>query len=312
MEKGQPLVSVVVPMYNTEKFITKTLQSLLREKETPIEVIVVNDKSTDRSLDRVLEFKDERVRIIDGPGRGAPSAMNAGYAAARGSIIMCCDSDDIFPEGRIRRQAQWLDHHPEFDGLCGNFSTIDSSDNLVATMQAGESPADISNELANGKLRTHFCTYALRSSFVARVGPFREFFESGYDIDYQLRMGEAGRITYVPDNSYLWRLHGSSITHTQSNVLREFFEQAAHEMQAQRKASGADDLQRGHPPSKPNASQSPKHSATDHIQQQLIGRAWREHQLGKKSVALRTGLQALATKPLTFDAWKSFLALIFK
>jgi len=312
MKQSPSLVSIVVPTYNTEKFISDTLISLLRETQTSLEVVVVNDKSTDGSLERVLKFNDDRLRIIEGPGNGAAGAMNAGYTAARGSIIMCCDSDDLFPNDRISRQVEWLDRHPEFDGVCGNFSTIDSRGNVIALMQCGNAMAEITNELANGKIRTHFCTYAIRSSFYTRVGPFREFFASGYDVDYQLRMGEGGRIAYVPDNSYFWRLHSSSITHSQSNILREFFERTAYEMQSQRKTSGLDDLQRGHPPSKPSVDQSSAHSATDHIQGQLLGRAWREHQGGRKLSALRTGVRAAAVNPLNIGIWISLLAMVLK
>ena len=256
------LVSIIVPMYNAENFISRTLESVLHEREILIEVIVINDRSTDRSLDRVREFQDERIRIIDGPGRGAPSAMNAGYAEARGSIIMCCDSDDIFPAGRIRQQTQFLERHSEYDAVCGKFSTIDSKGNLVAEMQCGNTPAEITEELINGKLRTSFCTYAVRSSLVQRVGLFREFFEAGYDLDFQLRLGEAGRIAYVPENWYFYRIHSSSITHTQPNLLREFYERTALDLQQQRRTSGSDDLQRGRRLSKPSFAESPVHSAT--------------------------------------------------
>ena len=61
MKQSHMLVSIIVPMYNAEKFISATLESILREKEISIEVIVVNDKSTDRSLDRVRDFHDERI-----------------------------------------------------------------------------------------------------------------------------------------------------------------------------------------------------------------------------------------------------------
>ena len=306
------LVSVIVPMYNAEKFISGTLKSILREKETPIEVIVVNDKSTDRSLERVREFQDERLRVIDGPGCGAPSAMNVGYADARGSIMMCCDSDDLYPDARISQQAKFLQSHPEYDGVCGIFSTIDTNGKLVAKMQSGDDPSEITNELINGKLRTSFCTYAVRSSLVQKVGLFREFFEAGYDLDFQLRLGEAGRIAYVPANWYFYRIHSSSITHTQPNVVREFFERTAFDLQQQRKTSGLDDLQRGCPPSKPGSDQLPVHSASDHIQQHLISRAWREHSVGEKISALRTGVRALVINPLNAQVWKSVLALILK
>jgi glycosyltransferase involved in cell wall biosynthesis len=312
MLRDQSLVSIVVPMFNAEKFISATLESILCEMETPLEVIVVNDRSTDRSLDRVDGFRDARLRVIDGGGLGAAHAMNVGFSNARGAILMFCDSDDLYPEGRIRQQVEWLRAHPDHDGICGIFSTIDRKGKLVANMQTGDTTAEISGELVNGKLRTSLCTYAVRSTLIQKVGWFREFFEAGYDLDYQLRLGEAGRIAYVPENYYFYRLHASSMTHTQSNAMRNFFEQTALELQRQRRTSGSDDLQRDRPPSKPSFDRSPTHSAIDHIQEQLISRAWREHGGGRKASALRTGGRALLANPLNARVWKSVLALIVK
>ena len=312
MKQADFLVSVVVPMYNAEPFISSTLESILHDKVTPIEVIVVNDKSTDHSLERVRKFHDDRIRVIDGPGCGAPGAMNAGYAAARGSIIMLCDSDDVYPDARIREQMLFLHSHPEYDGVCGKFSTIDKSGKFVAEMQSGDVPLEITEELRNGKLRTSLCTYAVRLALAKKAGCFREFFEAGYDIDFQLRLGEAGRIAYVPKNWYMYRIHASSITHTQSNSLRAFFERTALELQTQRQTRGLDDLQRGCPPSKPRIRQGRPHAASEHIQEQLIGRAWREHASGKKIAALRTGVHALVTNPWSPQVWKSVFALAWK
>ena len=312
MKQSHSLVSIIVAMYNAEKFISETLVSILREKETPIEVIVINDGSTDRSLERVRDLHDERIHVVDGPGRGAAGAMNAGLDHARGSIIMICDSDDLYPPARIRHQVQWLESHPEYGGVCGSYSTIDSEGNLITEMQCGDAPAEITDELINGKLRTSLCTYAIRSSLAQKIGGFREFFNSAYDIDFQLMLGELTRIRYIPENCYFYRLHSSSITHTQPKLVREFFERTAFELQRQRRISGLDDLQRGRVISKPRSDQSAPDSATHQIQDQLLGKAWREHRAGKKAQALKTGLRALALHPVNIALWKSLLALVLK
>lgn len=312
MKQGNFLISIIVPMYNAEKYISATISTIIQEKTIPIEVIVVDDKSTDHSFERVREFEDKRIRVVKGPGRGVSAAMNAGLADARGSIIMRCDSDDAYPNARISQQALWLQNHPEYDGVCGAFSTIDGEGNVVATMESGDAPAEITDELINGKVRTHFCTYAIRSSLVRKVGGFREFFESGEDVDFQLRLGEAGRIAYVPENWYFYQIRPSSITHTQPSLVREFFERTAFELQRQRRTSGLDDLQRGLLPSKPRFTQSEPHSAIDHIQGHLLGMAWREHQAGRKTLALRTAVRAFAANPLKIRVWKSIIALVLK
>ena len=312
MTQDRPLVSIVVPMFNAAQFIPTALKSILHEKEVPIEVVVVNDRSTDGSLDRVKEFNDARIRVLDGGGRGAAHAMNVGFGDARGEILMFCDADDAYPDKRIDVQARWLQSHPEYDGVCGTFSTIDRKGKFVARMQSGDTEIEITDELMKGHLRTSFCTYAVRSALVRKVGEFREFFEMGYDLDFQLRVGEAGRIGYVPENFYFYRLHSSSLTHSQPNAMRQFFERTALELHRQRIADGLDDLQRGRPPEKPGSGLAAVHSAGAHIQAQLLGQAWREHNGGQRMAALRMGIRALTINPINAEAWKSVLALLLK
>lgn len=312
MEIAIRLVSIVVPMYNAEDYISKALGSILRETGIPIEVIVVNDKSTDASLARVLAFPDKRIRVVDGPGRGISACLNAGLAEARGAIIMRCDADDLYPEMRIKQQVTWLSANPEYAAVCGSFSTIDSRGRPVSDLQCGTESREITSELREGIVRTSLCTYAIRAESMIKVGGFREYFESAEDIDMQLRLGEVGRIRYVPDNCYFYRLHASSITHSQSNVVREFFERTAFEFQKQRRTSGLDDLQRGNPPSKLGGRLSPASSSSAHIQGVLLGRAWREHDAGQKAKSLGTGLRALTANPSNLKVWKSLVALVLK
>jgi len=313
MRADPVIASVVVPMHNAEDYISRTLVSLLRETEIPIEVIVVNDKSTDSSLERVSEFLDKRIRVIDGPGRGIAACLNAGLAEARGAFIMRCDADDLYPEGRIRQQVAWLDANPEYAAVCGAFSTIDRNDRLVSDLDCGMEPVEITAALRQGTVRTSLCTYAIRAESMSKIGGFREYFQSAEDVDLQLRLGEVGRIGYVPERFYFWRLHASSITHRQSNVVREFFERTARDFQMQRRSHGLDDLQRGRPPSAPEAGLSPANSAGVDIQGMLLlGRAWREHRAGEKAKALGTGLRILMANPLDVRVWKSVVALALK
>ena len=105
---------------------------------------------------------------------------------------MRCDADDVYPDARIGRQVRWLQTHPDYDGVCGAFSMIDHRGNLVSDLPCGLEPTDITDEITNGKLRTSLCTYALRSSLIAKVGVFREYFETAEDIDFQLGIRELG------------------------------------------------------------------------------------------------------------------------
>ena len=117
---------------------------------------------------------------------------------------------------------------------------------------------------------------------------------------------------YLPQTTYLYRLHADSITHTQSNVKRVFFENTAREFQCQRALEGQDALMRGCPPEVPVASDAKPGSAAKQVGGKLLGSAWRAHQGGNKQRAVVLGFRALMHMPLEPLVWRSVAALIAK
>ena len=311
-ETAAPIVSILITVRNAEPYISATLKSILQERDIPLEVVLVDNGCTDATVDKALALQDDRVRILPGPKRGISPALNVAYAAARGEILMRCDGDDLFPADRIKRQVKWLSDNPEFGAVCGGFSTIDTKGALLAKLGCGEAAAEITDELQNGKTRTHVCTFAIRAEAVKAAGYSREYFDCFEDIDFQLRIGEACRVGFLPDNEYLYRLHQSSVTHSYSNTLREFYDATALEFQRQRRTLGTDDLQRGCPPPVPQPIDKLGMNAAMHQQEMLMGSAWVEHQAGRKGQALMQGLRSIMVRPGELEVWRNFLALAIK
>src|SRR5690242_7730271 len=98
-----PKVSVVVPIFNRASFVGESLASLQRERTVETEIIVVDDGSTDGSIDavRLLAKHDPRIRLITGEHQGVSAARNIGVRSANGQYITFLDSDDISAPGRI-------------------------------------------------------------------------------------------------------------------------------------------------------------------------------------------------------------------
>ncbi len=308
-----PMVSVIVPMYNAEPFISATLASILQERDIPLEVVVINDGSTDASLKRVQAIDDERVRVINSHCKGFVSAANTGLAAARGEIIMRCDADDLYPPQRLARQVDWLSRHPDFGAVCGNYSTIAVKGHLIANFKCGEEAEEITEELCNGITRNHFNTFAVRAEVLRASGGGRPSLNIAADVDLQLRIGELCRVWYLPDIEYHYRLHDSSLTHMQRTVEREFFDSLVIELQRQRRTQGSDDLQRGCPlPTPPQGSDKSVMKTAEHIQGLLMGSAWQEHRADQKLRALTLGIRSVLTQPSNIGAWRSLLALAVK
>lgn len=304
-----PLVSVLMPMHNAEPYVRAAVESVLKQTYSDLELIVINDHSTDFSGAVVKSILDPRLRILDGPGQGISAALNLAIEASRGDIITRCDADDLYPEDRLAFQVRWLEEHPDFGAVAGVFSSMTPDEVHIAHL-GGETAEEITGELRTGHVRTSLCTYAIRAPLVRQL-KLRPYFVTGEDIDFMLRLGEITRVWFAPRSVYRYRLHDTSITHNQGKTQRRFYEATAKEFAAQRRAGYRDALERECPPEPPTVRDRAS-EATGHIQHLLIGEAWKEHQKGHKGLAIRMGWRACLARPTHLSMWRSFLMLILK
>jgi glycosyltransferase involved in cell wall biosynthesis len=307
-----PLVSVLMPMRNVERYVEAAVRSVLAQESVELELIVIDDGSTDKSEAVVRGFDDRRIRLIRGPRQGIAAALNTGLEVARGCVVSECDADDLYPPDRMSWQSEWLAEHPGFAAVCAPFSTMSQDGRLVRHLDCGSVPEEVTGELRGGVLRTSFCTFGTRTEVLRQLAGFRTYFVMAEDFDLMLRMGDAHRVWYEPRANYFYRLHDSSITHSQRIALRDFYEATARQFSAQRQATGIDDLHRGCPPEPTCDRASKPHKAAAHIQGMLTGRAWREHGAGQKCRALLTGARACLARPTRLGTWRNLFLLLVK
>ena len=111
-----PLVSVFIPVYNAEKYIAESLESILNQTYQNLEIILVDDGSTDRSVEIIESYQDERIKLIrNEKNMGIPFTRNVGLENASGKYMAIMDSDDISLPERIEKQVKYLENHPEID-----------------------------------------------------------------------------------------------------------------------------------------------------------------------------------------------------
>ena len=117
----EKLVSIVLPIYNSEKYIDDTLKSILDQSYKNLEIILINDCSTDRTKELINQYSDIRIKIIHNEvNLGIAKTLNKGISLANGNYIARMDSDDICFPTRIEEQVKFLESHPEID-VCGTF-----------------------------------------------------------------------------------------------------------------------------------------------------------------------------------------------
>ena len=117
---NNPLLSVVMPVYNREKFVGTAIESILGQTFVDFEFIIVDDGSTDHSVDIIQSYRDPRIRLIQLPrNQGVSQARNTGNVAAQGDYIAVMDSDDFSLPSRFEKQLAFLSQHPDI-GICGS------------------------------------------------------------------------------------------------------------------------------------------------------------------------------------------------
>src|SRR5438045_2909770 len=121
----KPLFSVIIPVYNGEKYLTSAMQSVFNLKAEALELIVVDDGSTDATADILSSFVD-RVRYVVQPNRGPAAARNRGLQCARGEVIGFLDADDLWTPNILTRAFAFLLSHPEVDIVQGHIQEITS------------------------------------------------------------------------------------------------------------------------------------------------------------------------------------------
>jgi glycosyltransferase involved in cell wall biosynthesis len=109
----RPLVSILIPCFNSEKYIGATLDSVLGQTWPHIEIIVVNDGSTDESVTEIHRCRDVRLTLLNGPNVGAASARNKAFCNSTGDFIQYLDADDVIASNKIERQLLRLAGEPE-------------------------------------------------------------------------------------------------------------------------------------------------------------------------------------------------------
>ena len=98
------LVTVIMPMRNAAPYVKEAISSILQCHTINIELLVIDDGSTDNSREIVTAMPDRRIRLLNGPRNGISNCLNVGIKEARGDYIMRCDADDRYPAGRIESQ----------------------------------------------------------------------------------------------------------------------------------------------------------------------------------------------------------------
>ncbi len=218
---ANPRVSVIIPTYNAAPFIARTLNSILEQDFTDLEVVVVDDGSTDNTA-AIVDGYEDRVRLIRQKNAGVAAARNRAIAEARGDLIAFLDHDDVWYPGKLRRQVELLDSRPEVGVVYGNAQFIDLEDKRLWTYL---SPP----RLHRGSVLVPLfldcfiplLTAVVRADLITRIGAFSPRWHIAEDYDLFLRAAEVTEVDYVDGIVAGYRIHPGNLSRSYARRILE-------------------------------------------------------------------------------------------
>ncbi|MGE0501538.1 MAG: glycosyltransferase family 2 protein [Rhizobiaceae bacterium] len=208
-----PAVSVVMPVRNGGAFFPGAVESILGQTLRHLELIVVDDGSTDGTSERLAAFAamDARVVATRSPGKGIVDALNHGMGLSRAALIARMDADDIARPERLERQAAFLEGRPDLYVLGSSAIEIDAEGTEVRPVAVPVEPAAIRAELARHNPILH-PTVVMRRTALDRVGGYRKALTHAEDYDLWLRLAAVGDIANLPEPLLLLRRHSGQVS----------------------------------------------------------------------------------------------------
>jgi glycosyltransferase involved in cell wall biosynthesis len=209
-----PTVSIIVPVFNQEKYIGRCLRSLLGQSidRKHYEIIVIDDGSNDRTPYALNLFYDKYKsplrRLTNSENLGLPASLNIGIRAARGSYVVRVDSDDFVNEDFIRILKAYMDGNESCDAIACDYYIVDDEERVLSRVSCYESPIA--------------CGIMFKKQYLFDIGLYDEKFLVHEDRDLKLRFERRYKIDRLAIPLYRYRKHDSNITNNRANMI--FFE----------------------------------------------------------------------------------------
>ncbi len=199
-----PLVSAIIPVYNGSAFIAQAIASIRDQDYAPLEILVIDDGSTDATAD-VVRGLGADIRYLRQENRGPAAARNRGLALARGSLIAFLDADDLWPQGKLRAQVQYLEEHPQVAIVLGRIEYLrlpGASEVEVRFEDTGDTVTSV-----------HLGCGLFRRGVFDQVGELDATLRYSEDHDWMLRARELGiRMAILQRVTLQYRMHAGNMT----------------------------------------------------------------------------------------------------
>ena len=213
--QNQPLVSVIIPCFNREDYIRETVDSVLNQTYSNIELVVVDDGSADSSFS-ILESYGDRIKLLHHSGhqnKGQAAAINVGLRVVAGEFVAILDSDDLFMKEKIEKQVDYLVGHPSIGIVYSNGMNISGDGrDLYPLYRPGARPVIGPEPVLEHSAFNLPSNSLVRKSVFDEAGFLVESFRTAQDHDMAVRLAEVAPVGYLDEILWSYRRHGASVS----------------------------------------------------------------------------------------------------
>jgi len=214
--KARPFVSILIPVYNAGEYLRPSIQSIISQTYSNLEILIINDGSTDGCIDLIADFNDSRIRVITQKNAGKSVALNHALQELSGEFYAIQDADDISYPHRIERQVQCMLENPKLAGVFSGHDIILGRQRIAPTF-SGKSIDECRHGIEQFRMPAHDATPMFRVSLVRKFC-YEPTLKIGQGFDYILRVGENHPMLLLGECLYSYRVHFDSTI--RQNVLQ--------------------------------------------------------------------------------------------
>ncbi len=291
-----PCISVLMPVYNAEKYLHQAVESILNQTFRDFECIVIDDGSTDGSKSILQKFQkqDQRIRLISRRNTGLTVALNEGLSYAKGPYIARMDADDVALPERFAKQLAFLEDNPNYVAVGTRVLLIDPEGWSIGpfSQQTTHEAIDAAHMAGRGGAICH-PSVMIRHNALQSIGGYREEMEPCEDRDLFLRLAEIGKLANLKETLLQYRMHPKSVGHSRRVKQKLKGDLAVREAHHRR------------------GLEPPLMLNPDNLHQQSITElhrkwAWWSLNAGNIATARKHALLALGKSPMAGQSWKVF------
>ena len=216
----KPLVSVIIPVYNQEKYLPETIESVLNQTYSNFELILINDGSVDSSSAIMERYaaKDSRIIPIHIENGGKPNAINIAALVAKGELLAFMDHDDLMMPERLEKQVAYLETNPEISALSSDSLYVNEDGTIMGGQRYGRLETTEKSRESMERKQNIMCSFTaltVKKTAFEKVGGLRSRYWPSDDIDFINRLPQNDLLLVIlNENLVKYRIHSQSTTST--------------------------------------------------------------------------------------------------